>query len=112
METENSNSNPQAPTPPAAPPAEAGTPNPAPPPAGALVNNGVVKSEREIELERRLDQIDRDKRAAEQHAAELERDNQDLRRAVATPPPTPPPKLRKPARLFPTIIGSSEDANE
>ena len=112
METEIPNSNPQAPTAPAAPPAGPGTPIPAPPPSAALVNNGIVKSEREIELERRLDQIDRDKRAAEIRASELERDNQELRKVIAPPPAPPPPKLRKPARLFPTIIGSSEDANE
>lgn len=66
---------------------------PAPPPATALVVNG-VKSEREIELERQLEDTNvrltaNERRAleAERRAAELERDNQELKKIPAAPKP-------------------------
>ena len=73
------------------PPAPVPAAVPAPPPATALVVNG-VKSEREIELERQLEDTNvrltaNERRAleAERRAAELERDNQELKKIPAAP---------------------------
>jgi predicted RNase H-like nuclease (RuvC/YqgF family) len=49
--------------------------------------HGTVKSEREIELETRVERLEREKREAETKAAELERDNQNLKSIPAAPAP-------------------------
>ncbi len=80
--------------PPPAVPAENPAPEiPAAPPAAALVVNG-TKSEREIELERQLADTSGNLTKAEQRAlkaelrtAELERDNQELKKIPAVPKP-------------------------
>ena len=85
------------------PPVAAPETVPAPPPAAALVVNGVVKSERELELEKKLLETER-------RAAELER---DLQNVTEPPSPAPAPE-KKPAkvkrsRLFPTVLNMGGD---
>ena len=58
---------------------------PAAPPATALVVNGNVKSEREIQLETSLTAAERRALEAERRAAELERDKQELLKIPAAP---------------------------
>ena len=89
MEPTNANPPIETETPPAPPPA--------PPPSAALVIHG-TKSEREIELERRLEDSERrlnetaaEKRARELRVAELERDVQELKQI-----PTRAPNPRRP----------------
>ena len=89
------------------PPVETPATVPAPPPAAELVTKGIVKNERELELEKKL--LD-----AERHAAELERDLQNVITeppAPTAPPPAPekkPAKVKR-ARLFPTILNLGGD---
>ena len=90
------------------PPVETPAPVPAPPPAAKLVVEGDVKSERELQLEKKL-------RDAELKAAELER---DLQNVITEPPPVPtvpppapapkPAKVKR-ARMFPTILNMGDD---
>jgi hypothetical protein len=85
------------------PPDETPAPVPAsgsPPPAAALVVNGEVKSERELQLEKKLaEQEDRAKRA-EVIAAEW----QDKATSVRPAPTPAAPKKVKRKLLFPTIL--------
>ena len=85
--------------------------NPAPPvqaspPATALVLNG-TKSEREIELERKLDAETERAKKAEVIAAEWQRENEDLK-TIPRPAPAPKPK-RKHNWLSPVIGAEEED---
>jgi len=58
----------------------------APPPAAHLVVHG-TKTEREIELERQLEETQREKRAREIRVSELERDVEELKKIPAPRPP-------------------------
>jgi|SRR5882672_2770442 len=89
---------PENPVPPPPAPAPVPTPQPAPPPAAKLVIAGEVKSENEIALEKKL-------KVAETRAAELERDNQELKKI----PTTAPVKKEKRWRMPQPLIGSEED---
>lgn len=81
---------------------------PAPPPAAALVVNGVVKSEREIELEGRVAAAESRARKAEFDAAEKERLAQELI-AQTKAAPAVAPKPPKPRRFGPIPIFTSDD---
>lgn len=90
------------PPPPAEAPVEA--PAPAPPPAAHLVTQGVVRSERELQLERDLEAARKEtasereaRRKAEFDAAERERIAQELiAQTKARPADAPkPPKARR-----------------
>ena len=66
-----------------------------PPPAAHLVNNGVVKSEREIQLENEREELLRQKKLLETTVSERERDIQELKKIpLDTPAPTPKPKRK------------------
>ncbi len=66
---------------------------PAPPPAAALVSEGEVKSERELQLERRLAETESAKIERERRIAELERDNEELKKIPAGS--AQPPRKRR-----------------
>jgi hypothetical protein len=90
------------------------TPVPAPPPATALVVNGTVKSEREIELETQLAEREgkltaAERRAleAERRAAELERDNQELKKIPAAAPRAKAEKHKR--NWLSPIIGADDE---
>ena len=74
------------------PPADAAA---APPPAAALVAHG-TKSEREVELERRLEHTEREKIDRERRVSELERDVEELKQI----PGLPVLVAKKPKRKF------------
>jgi hypothetical protein len=87
--------------PPADPPTPAApTAPPTAPPAAIVVAQG--KTEREMELERQLEAAQREKRAVEFRAAELERDRENLLSAgrVQRPKKTVP---------LPTLLHEEED---
>ncbi len=91
--------------------------NPAPPPAASLVVNGDLKSERELVLERRENEIaerERKARELEEKVSRREMTIQEREEILATVPPVPTPKPAKVkrARLFPTILNTDRDENE
>jgi flagellar motility protein MotE (MotC chaperone) len=91
--------------------------NPAPPPAASLVVNGIIKNERELQLERRENELaerERKARELEEKVARREMTIQEREKILATVPPVPTPKPAKVkrARLFPTILNTDPDENE
>jgi len=116
-ETHNKNMNSENPMPPAEipvpqvkvenpppPPVEV-PPLPAPPPAANLIVNGVVKSEREVELEKRLTAAEQEKRQLEMTVSERERDIQELKKI-----PVPrSEKLKRKSWLPSPVIGSEDE---
>ncbi len=93
---------------PSSPPVQIENPPPPPPnpaatetpPAANLVINGEVKSERELQLERQVRQL-------ETEAAESQRMAQDALAALEKP--VAPPSSPKKCRFFPTILGAEEE---
>lgn len=75
----------------------------APPPATAIVVTGEIKSEREIQLEKKLAFAEDRAKKAEFIAAERERDVQSLKQIAAMPEPV---KMR--GRWWMPIIGNEE----
>jgi hypothetical protein len=71
----------KAPSPAATPPASAAPPSAEPPPAAVVVATG-KKTEREVELEKRLEQVEKDKKDRETQICEL----QDQNFALKAPP--------------------------
>ncbi len=95
------------PTAPETPEVPTATPDPevqAPPPATKLVVHG-VKSEREIELEARVEAAEKKQRDEEFIAAEKEREAQELKRIPAPPRAKP---VKKHNWLAP-IIGADDE---
>jgi hypothetical protein len=65
------------------------------PPAAALVVHGEIKSERELQLERQLEETARRMKEMEIEIAEQERDVEELKKIpAATPPPKPAKRTR------------------
>jgi len=83
------------PTPPAEVQNDPLPPGNQPPPAAHLVNNGVVKTEREIQLENEREELLRRQRELETTVSERERDIQELKKIpVETPAPPTKPKRK------------------
>jgi hypothetical protein len=95
----------QTQNPPPAPPVPAGNP----PPAAHLVVTGDVKSERELELERKLDAAERARREAEIIAAEKEDEAARLREIQSRPPEITKPNRPKRQRLGGIICTVEDD---
>jgi len=78
-----------------------------PPPAGELVTKGVVKSEREIEIEKREEKA----RAREIEIAERERRTQEREEALRNVPPVKPVKTKR-AKNWSDPVFSNDDEEE
>ena len=89
------------------PPPEGGTPNPAPPPATKIVVEG-TKTEREIELERKLADTEAAKRKAETDASYHADEARKLREFQSAPPITAPVKPKR-VRSFMGFTQEVED---
>ena len=98
--------------PPENPPPENLPPAPgAPPPAAALVVHGDVKSERELEIDRReaaTDERERKAREIEDGIARREMEVQTREEILRGVPPAPVKKVKR-IRLFPTILNTDPD---